>query len=454
MATLLSPPGPTYRLPGQALFALRRDPIAFLSKLAHEYGDIAHFRLLGRDAFFVNHPDYIQDILVTHARSFSKGLILQRGKRLVGDGLLTSEGAFHLRQRRLIQPAFHRKRIAAYGEVMVEHTREMMAGWRADETVNLSEEMMRLTLLIVAKTLFGSDVAADVERVGRALDVLFGQLPTRLLPEFVERLPLPHNRRFMAARAKLDEIIYRMIREHRASGDQGDLLSMLLMAQDEEGEGGGMSDEQVRAEAITLFIAGHETTANALTWTWYLLSQHPEVEARLHEEVDRVLGGRPPTMADMEQLPYTRQVLAEAMRLRPPVWAMGRMAREEYRLDGYLVPKGATILMSQWVMNHDARYYPDPERFDPMRWTPEAQAARPKFAYFPFGGGARLCIGEPFAWMEGVLVLATIAQQWQLRLAPGARVVLEPLVTLRPKHGMPMRLTRRGEGAKVLPTGG
>ncbi|MBA3403703.1 MAG: cytochrome P450, partial [Gemmatimonadaceae bacterium] len=264
--------------------------------------------------------------------------------------------------------------------------------------------------------------------------------------EYLEKLPIPAARRFNAARARLDTTIYRMIDDRRRTGgDRGDLLSMLLIATDSDGDGRGMNDAQLRDEALTIFLAGHETTANALTWTWYLLSQNPDAEARLHAELDEALSGRIPGFDDLAALPYTRMVLAESLRLYPPAWAIGRRALNSFEVRGYTVPGKSVVLMSQYIMHRDPRYFPDPERFDPERWTPEAQAQRPKFSYFPFGGGTRVCIGEQFAWMEGILLIASIAQNWRLRLVKSQRVEVQPLITLRPRHGMQMTLERRTE---------
>jgi cytochrome P450 len=306
--------------------------------------------------------------------------------------------------------------------------------------------MMRLTLAVVGRTLFGAEVAGEADEIDEAFSLIMGQFQRLLMPfsEYLDRLPLPSNKRIERAVARLDATIFRMIAERRASGEVGDdLLSMLLAARDDEGDGTGMSDRQLRDEAMTIFLAGHETTANALTWTWYLLSQHPEVERLLHDEVDRVLGGRAATVTDLGELKYCESVFAEAMRLYPPAWAVGRQALEDFAAGEFVVPAGTMVLMSQWVVHRDERFWPDPTRFDPGRWTPEARAARPKFSYFPFGGGARVCIGEPFAWMEGVLLLATIAQRWRFELAPDARVEPQPLITLRPRYGMPMIARRR-----------
>jgi cytochrome P450 len=359
---------------------------------------------------------------------------------------LTSEGEFHLRQRRMAQPAFHRQRIAGYAATMVEYAARDCDRWRAGETRDVAREMMRLTLAIAGKTLFDANVEGEADEIGKALTTTFELFNSLTLPfaQLLDRLPLPANKRFEKARGRLDATIYRIINERRASGeDRGDLLSMLIAARDEEGDGSGMTDEQLRDEAMTIFLAGHETTANALTWTWYLLSQHPEIEARLHAEVDEVLKGALPTAEDFPRLRYTEMVFAEAMRLYPPAWVIGRRALGDYQINGYKIPARSILLMSQYVTHHDARFFPDPFRFDPERWTPEARESRQKFSYFPFGGGPRVCIGESFAWMEGALVLATIAQRFRMRLAPGHPVEMQPLVTLRPKHGMLMILESR-----------
>lgn len=432
--------------PLSGLFAYRKGPLPFFQNLAQQYGDISYFRLGPQEAFFLNHPDYIKDVLVTNHQHFHKGLALQRAKRLLGEGLLTSEDEFHRRQRRLAQPAFHRARIASYAAVMTDYASQTIAGWRDGHTLDMSEEMMRLTLGIVGKTLFDADVVSEAQQVGEAMTVVMDLFNTITIPffELLQKLPLPQLRRFDNARAKLDAIIFRLIEERRRSGeDRGDLLSMLLLAQDTEGDGGGMTDEQLRDEVMTIFLAGHETTANALTWTWYLLSQNPEAEAKLHQEIDRTLGGRLPTFEDVPQLKYTEMVLAESMRLYPPAWALGRLALEECEIAGYVVPKKSLVLMSQFVMHRDPRYFTHPLRFDPDRWITESRESRPQFSYFPFGGGPRRCIGEGFAWMEGVLLIAALAQQWQMRLAPNHPVALKPVITLRPKHGMRMTVMSR-----------
>ncbi len=442
-ATAVFPPGPKSIIPITNLFAIRRDPIGFLTNLAEQYGDLVYFRLGPQPVFLLNNPDYIRDVLVTSNRNFMKGEGLQRAKRLLGEGLLTSEGEFHLRQRRLAQPAFHRQRIAGYATTMSDYAARIRDQWRPGETRDVAREMMRLTLAIAGKTLFDADVEGEADEIGEALTTTFALFNRTMLPfaQWLDRLPLPATRRFQKARGRLDATIYRIINERRAVAvDRGDLLSMLIAARDEEGDGTGMTDEQLRDEAMTIFLAGHETTANALTWTWYLLSQHPEAESRFHAEVDEVLKGGLPSAEDYPRLRYTEMVLAESMRLYPPAWVIGRRALSDYQINGYHVPARSILLMSQYVTHHDARFFPDPFRFDPERWTPEARESRPRFSYFPFGGGPRLCIGEHFAWMEGVLVLATIAQRFRMRLAPGHPVVMQPLVTLRPKYGMKMML--------------
>jgi cytochrome P450 len=440
-------PGPPRRFPGSHLLAMRSDPLAFLTRIAREYGDVVRFRLGPVDIYLLNRPEFIRDLLVTDAAAFHKGRGLERAKRLLGEGLLTSEDPVHLRHRRMMQPAFHQERIAGYGAVMVELGERLASRWQDGETRDVSLEMTRLTLAIVGRTLFDADVESESDEIGAALTTsiqLFSSTLTLPFFQVLDRLPLPGNRRFERAKARIDATINRMIAERRrAPGGRSDLLSLLIAASDPEGEGGRMTDAQVRDEAVTLFLAGHETTANALTWTWYLLSQNPEVEARLHEEVDAVLREREPTVADLPRLAYTETVLAESMRLYPPAWIVGRRALSDYGVGGFEVPKRSIVVASQWVTHRDPRYFPDPERFDPDRFRPEAKARRPKFAYFPFGGGPRVCIGEGFAWMEGVLLLATLARRWRLRLEPGQEIVPAPSITLRPKHGIRMRLERR-----------
>ncbi|MBV9960027.1 MAG: cytochrome P450 [Acidobacteria bacterium] len=447
MSTQLYPPSLKRKFFGANFLAFRRDPLGFLQAAHSECGDITFFKLGPQEVYFLNHPDYIRDVLVTHHQSFIKGRALQRSKRLLGEGLLTSEGEFHRRQRRLAQPAFHRARINSYALSMTEYAERTAARWHDGETLDISHEMMELTLSIVGKTLFDADVESEAQEIGEALTTVIELFNALLLPfsELLEKLPSPQKRRFQRAKDRLDATIYRMIDERRRSGeDHGDLLSMLLLAQDEEGDGGRMTDEQVRDEALTIFLAGHETTANALTWTWYLLSQHPAVEERLHAELSAILeDGRLPTVEDVPRLRYTEMVLAEVMRLYPPAWALGRLSVKEHEVGGYTIPPRSLVLLSPYVMHRDERYFPDAARFDPERWTQSAREARPTYAYFPFGGGPRRCIGEGFAWMEGILLIATLARGWRMRLAPDQTVATRPVIILRPRHGMRMTLEKK-----------
>jgi len=445
-AVISRPPGPKNPPIIGNLYAFRSDPLGFLTKAAREYGDLVYFRVARQHMYLVNHPDYVREVLVTNQGNFVKSRALQRAKVLLGEGLLTSEGQHHLRQRRLVQPAFHRERLAGYAAAMSERAVRWRERWQNGSTLDISTEMPHLTLSVVAKTLFSADVESEASEIGAAMTTVLEMFRLLLMPfsEYMEKLPLPHVRRFDKARARLDATIYGLIRDRRKSGqDAGDLLSMLLFAQDEEKDGAKMTNQQVRDEALTLFLAGHETTANALSWSWYLLSQNPEAERRLHEELDAVLGGRAPELADVPNLRYTEMILTEALRLYPPAWAIGRMAKGPFSLGGAEVPAKSICILSPFLIHRDARWFPDPEKFDPDRWAPETQDSRPKFAYFPFGGGARVCIGERFAWMEGVIVMAAIAQKWKLRLAPGQHVEPLPLITLRVKNGLRMIAERR-----------
>ncbi|MCA1625526.1 MAG: cytochrome P450 [Acidobacteria bacterium] len=426
----------------------RRNPTGFLTELS-KLGDVAYFKMGGQHAYFLNHPDLVRDLLIVNAHKFVKGRALQRAKSLLGEGLLTSEGEAHLRQRRMIQPAFHREKIKSYAEAMTEFAAKMANEWKDGETRDIDKEMMRLTLQIVGKTLFSANVKDEADEVGAALTTMIEMFNYLLLPfsEILEKLPIPQARRFNHAKETLDSVIYGIINERRKSGeDKGDLLSMLLTAQDEEGDRRGMSDKQVRDECLTLLLAGHETTANALTWTFYLLSQNPEKEVKLHEELDRVLpDGKIPSIEDLPNLKYAESVLAESMRLFPPAWALGRLAVEEHEFNNYKIPKGALVLVSMYVLHRDERFWEDAEIFKPERWLYEnaVKEANQKFVYFPFGGGIRRCIGESFAWTEGILLLAALTGKWKLRLLPEQRIELNALMTLRPRFGMKMKIEKR-----------
>ena len=424
---------------------LRRDRIEFLTGQA-ALGDVTTFRMGPARVYFINHPDLVRDVLVVNAHKFIKGRALQRARTLLGDGLLTSENEAHLRQRRMIQPAFHRLRIAEYARAMTEYADKMADSWRDGGVRDIDQEMMRLTLQIVAKTLFDANVESDADDVGRSLTTIVEMFNLLLLPfsEVLEKLPFPQSIRLRRARKTLDKIIYNIIDDRRlTSEDRGDLLSMLLLAQDED-DGTAMSDKQIRDEVMTLFLAGHETTANAMTWTWYLLSQNPEKEAKLHEEIDRVLAGRVPTIDDVPTLKYTEHVIAESMRLYPPAWAVGRYAVEDHELGGYAIASGSTVLASQYILQRDPRFWDQPNEFLPERWeTQSVKEAGQKNIYFPFGGGVRRCIGESFAWAEGILLLATLARKWQLTLMPGQRIEPKAMITLRPKFGIRMEIHAR-----------
>jgi len=439
------PPSLKAGLFGGHFFKFRRRPTEFLKELA-DLGDVTFMRMFSQPAYFLNHPDLVRDLLITSNSKFIKGRALQRSKKLLGEGLLTSEGEKHLRQRRMIQPAFHHRRIADYAKAMTEYAERMCGEWIDSESRDIDKEMMRLTLQIVGKTLFNADIDDEADEVGKAMTDLIEMFNYLLIPfsELLEKLPFPQSKRLKKSKETLDQVIYGIINERRKSGDdQGDLLSMLLMAQDED-DGKGMTDEQVRDEALTLFLAGHETTANAMTFTWYLLSQNPEKEAKLHEELMEVLNGRTPTMEDVRNLKYTENVFAEAMRLFPPAWAIGRLATEEHEFGGYKVPKDALVLLSPYVTHRDKRFWEKANEFIPERWEKQGiKEAGQNFIYFPFSRGVRSCIGESFAWMEGILLIAAFAQKWKLRLDPGQRIGLNPLMTLRPKYGMRMSIEKR-----------
>ncbi len=447
MKTEAVPPGPALSR-FAALREFRRDPIGLLERLA-EYGDVVRVRVPGRDAFLVNHPDLVRDVFVTDHRAFHKGPTIQAAKMLLGESLLTSEDERHRRQRRLIQPMFHHDRIASYAEVMVRRATQSSDGWRDGCELDVHAEMSALTLSVVAEALFGTDV--DVERsatVRRSMTDTLAMFDRVYSPLFrlLIRLPSPTMRRFHRVESDLNAVIGGMIAERRATGANGDdLLSLLLRARE---DGVGMSDEQVRDEALTLFLAGHETTAIALTWTWWLLSRHPDVETRLHAELDQLNGA--PTADDLPRLAYTRAALDEAIRLRPPAWAIGRTVVTDHRSGAYLVRSGSVVVVSPWLLHHDERWWPEPEAFRPERWlTDRPEGSR--HAYVPFGGGPRRCIGEPFALMEGVLLLAAIARRWRFRTVSEDPPELQPVVTLRPRGGLPMRVERRPTGASDTP---
>jgi len=436
-AKLKFPPGPSFGLRRWSLGPLNSgDPLKYFTEIIREYGDIVGFRIFNFRILLINHPDHIEDVLVNHPRKFIKGRVLQANKRVFGRGLLTSEGDFWLRQRRLAQPAFHRARIAGYASTMVEYTERLLHQWQDGEERDIHKEMMRLTLQIVGKTLFDADVERDAQDIGKSMELLLELgadfRRTLLIPQW---LPTPTNIRLERAIRQIEKVLYRMIAEKRSSGrDAGDLLSMLLAAQDEDGS--RMTDKQLRDEAITLFLAGHETTANTLSWTWWLLAQNPAVEAKLHAELRTVLAGRAPSLDDLPKLIYTNHIITESMRLYPPAWGTARTAIEDHEIAGYAVPKGSGVSFAQWTVHRDARWYDAPDEFRPERWEGDLLKRIPRFAYFPFGGGPRQCIGNTFALMETALILATIARQFRFRLVEGHPVVPLASITLRPRHGI------------------
>jgi cytochrome P450 len=428
----------------------RQNSVDFLTDNARRYGDLVHFGAIKRNIYQFNHPELIQELLINDEPRNVRGVVMQRSRFILGNGLLTSEEPLHMRQRRMAAPAFHRHRIAAYGDVIAQYSAEMTERWQPGP-LDLHPEMLLLALRIVGKCLFDTDAQADVKRIAAAVDAFMGFLPLVFLPfsKQIEKLPFGPMANIRKGGIDLDAIIYGMIAERRKSpGDRGDLLSMLLEATDSEDTSvaNRMSDQQVRDECLTVMLAGHETTANGLSFALWMLAKHPEAQQKIHEESVRVLGNRLPTAADYPALKYAYMVFAETMRLYPPVWVIGRSAGPEpYDFRGFTIPPGAVLIAPQIVVQRDPRFWSNPEVFDPQRFADETRSSRPKFAYYPFGAGSRQCIGEGLAWMEGVFVLATIFRHWKVRPAPGApqELPMSPLISLRPKHGVPLIIERR-----------
>ena len=461
------PPGPAYKMPGKLVSEFIGDPIKMLTKVAQQYGDISYFKLGREHVYLINNPDLIEKILIHDHRNFKKGKRLQIAKGLLGEGLVTSEGEFHNRQRRLIQPIFHPKQIRSYGNIMTDYAERMTDSWGDGEVLDINQEMMELTLGIICKSVLNYDITSEAQQVGKALTTCrnYSKRLQNPIGQVLDKVPiLPKVRGARKAMKELNTLVYELITDRRSKEiEYGDLLTRLLRAQDTEIDhnsnsantenfAGRMSDKQVRDEVMTIFIAGHETTANALTWTFYLLSENQDVERQLHEELDTILANRNNDGArtrrivstdDIPKLQYTEKVFRESMRLYPPVWTIGRYVENDYSVGEYHIPSGSSILMSQFVMHHDPRYFEEPNRFNPDRWTEEFKTHLPRFSYFPFGGGIRGCIGESFAWMEGILVIATLARKWEMRKVPTQRVKLDPAITLRPKYGMKMKLKFR-----------
>jgi cytochrome P450 len=443
------PPGPKpHFLIGNMPLA-SRDPLSTFTRWAREFGDIFYYRALWINVYFLNHPELIEAVLVRNYQNFLKDHVIRKSRWFFGDGLLTNEGESWLRQRRLAQPAFHRERIASYARIMTDYARQMLANWRDGETRDIHQEMMQLTLRIVVRALFNV-AAEEIGKISDAMNVMMRNSSgvRLLLPPAARYLPIPAMIEFRRSVRQLDQAVYSIIAGRRRNeNDSGDLLSMLMQARDEDGS--RMSDKQLRDEVMTFLLAGHETTALALSWSWYLLAQNPEAEQKLHDELECVLGGREPEFADLPMLSYAERVIKESMRLYPPAWSVARTVVSEFQLRGYRIPAGANVVMSQWIMHRDPRYFPDPEKFDPDRWLTERAQRLPRFAYFPFGGGPRQCIGNTFAMMEATLLLASIARCFQFRLESGHPVVPMPSFTLRPKHGIRMAVQKRGEVASL-----
>jgi cytochrome P450 len=441
------PPGPKGAFLLGNTFQYLRDPLEFLPRVVREYGDVVRLRLADTTSYLLGSPDVIDGVLRQRADDLIKDRVTRGLVPLTGRGLLTSEGEFWRRQRKLAQPAFGHAQVQRYGEVMVDHTERMLSGWADGKGLDVHDAMMRLTLGIVAQCLFGADVSGEAEVIGHSLETVMEHFlkPTQWFP-IRDYLPLPSTIRYRRAIGRIDAIVYRIIAERRRTGhDPGDLLSRLLSAQDDEG--GGMTDRQLRDECVTLILAGHETTALVLTYGFFLLAGHPDADARLADELADVLGDRPPTPADVPRLKYAEWVVRESMRLYPPAWAIGREALTDLEVGGYHAPKGTQFFISQWVVHRDPRWFDDPSSFRPERWDDDLARRLPRCAYFPFGEGPRICIGNHFAMMEAILILATIARRFRLSMAPGQALDLAPSITLRPRG--PMRVVAEGRTTSV-----
>jgi cytochrome P450 len=447
------PPGPKGLPVVGVAFEVRGDPLGVMQRYAREYGDIVRFHVMRQERILLNGPDFIEQVLVVQQSKFHKSELTRRiTGRMLGQGLLISEGEFWRRQRRLAQPAFHRGRVNEYAATMLEIAESHIAQWRDGEERNVSQDMMGLTLDIAVKTLFGTTLPGEAEQVGRSMTFLmrYSLRRQRMPVRIPETWPTPNNRRAVRELAFMDSLVFRIISERQAANGnahQNDLLALLMDAMDEDGS--HMTTQQLRDETMTLFIAGHETTSQMLSWTWYALSQDPAIEERLYEELHGVLGGRPPEVADLQRLPYLQAVMNESLRLYPPAYILARMAIEPCQIGGYDIPLGTTILLAPWVTHRDPRFFDDPETYRPERWLDGLAQRLPAGAYFPFGDGPRRCIGQGFALMEAAIVIGAMAQKFRLRLVPGHEVVPEPLVTLRPRQGIRMKLHMRAAERKA-----
>jgi cytochrome P450 len=435
----VKPSGP--KNPWLAYLALYRDPLGYLIRAARKHGDIVHLKIGRKSDFLLNRPDLVRAALLDHENL--RRCVNRPLRRLLGMGLLTCRSERHKQQRALLQPIFSRERIVALSDLMVGGIVHWTEKWRDGATVDMAEEMAGLAMSITAKALFNVDLSSRAAELRETLVTLLQATRFKnlaLTSKQFEKLSLPFHRRFARATEKLDAEIRAMIAERRKSECEGsDLLSTMVRLHKQA----RLTDQKIRDQIVTFLTVGHETTATALMWTWYLLSENPDGAKKVYSEVDRVLGNRLPSGQDFDCLRYTRMVFSESMRLYPPIWLMTRRAVRDVKIDGFVIRSGSYVHLSPFVMHRDPRYFPEPERFDPERWTPEAAAARPKFSYFPFGGGSLQCIGEGFAWIQGVLTIATLARRWRMRLVPGHRIELDPHITLRSRYGMPMILDRR-----------
>ncbi len=442
MTAIPYPPGPRTRFAGYYLWRRQRNPLRFYEELAQRYGDICHYQSGRQHVYCLHHPDLVDALLIGQSRSFTKGILLTESQRLIGQGLLTSEAPLHPEQRRATQPAFHRACIASYVDTMARLATQASTQWRDGQSIVISEQMSELTLAIVAATLFAAADGEDRPWLRRSIAELLRALDSMSMPwtHWLNALGRSQPRRLRQALAFLDLYIEQILDPQRGSDD---VLPLLLQAHSTAGQNAGERRESLRDEVLTLLLAGSITIAQTLTWIWYLLAQHPEVERCLHTEVDAVLGGREPGVDDVPRLTYTRMIVAETLRLYPPVWIMGRRAVQDCTIGGYPIRVGSIVLASQYLLHRDPRYFPKPQRFDPERWTAEAQAARPRFSYFPFGAGRRSCIGEPFAWTEGIVVLASLARHWQIRPISAQTPALHPGFILQSKGPLRMIAQRR-----------
>jgi cytochrome P450 len=450
MANGVRAPGPRGHWILGSLREFRQDMLAFYTRISREYGDVVSFRLGPKQLVLLNHPDFIEQVLVTENRNFIKHYAFRLLRPTLGDGLVISEGDFWFRQRRLMQPAFSRQRIDAFAPTIVDYTTRMMESWRPGSTRDLHADMTKLAMSIVTKTLLDVDTGDSARVVSKSVDVLMEDFNDRFQSAFPPPfwLPVPRNLHLKRHVRRLDAIIHDVIRQRRTEAhDRGDLLSMLVRARD-EADNTGMTDKQLRNEVMTLFLAGHETTASALSWMWHLLARHPEVEARLHAELDTVLGGRPPTAADIPRLTYTEQIVLETLRLYPPAYVIGRQPLEDCTIGGYRIAAGTSILISKYVTQRDPRFFERPDEFDPDRWNDGLIRRLPKYTYFPFGGGPRICIGNAFAMLEAMLVVATVAQRFHFDWAAEPAVIAWPSITLRPRYGIHMVVRARSASAR------